>query len=312
MPRVGSVVLATDQGLGYLARDFYNNGVISKVLVRKHSNRPNHTDWYSDWKWLAKENYDWFLEGLDSVLFFETPFDFELVKEAKKRGIKTVLMVMYECTPPLPVKFDLVLSPSELDKQYFPNSLLCKVPVDVEWRKREHAITFVHNAGNGGLGGRNGTREFLDSLKFVKSPARFIIRSQIPLPPISDKRVDVRVGQFDDIWSEGDVFVFPEKFNGLSLPLQEAFASGMLVMCGNRFPMNTWLPTAPMVPVQQVIKDRIAVPIDVAVYNPKDIAKTIDSWFGRGISHYSYLGKKWAEQNTWRKLKETYAAFLSA
>ena len=38
------------------------------------------------------------------------------------------------------------------------------------------------------------------------------------------------------------MFVFPEKFNGLSLPLQEARAAGMLVLATDRFPMNTWLP----------------------------------------------------------------------
>jgi len=40
----GAIVLATDQGLGYLAKDFYDNGIINKVLIYKHSRRKNHTE----------------------------------------------------------------------------------------------------------------------------------------------------------------------------------------------------------------------------------------------------------------------------
>lgn len=307
--KVGSVVLATDQGLGYLAKDFFDNGVVHEVLVRTHSSRTNHFDWYPS----ACKSEEEFLGKIDILLLFETAFDWKIIPRARARGIKTVLMPMYECTQhPLPYQPDLIISPSLLDQQYYPESALLTVPVNVPWRLRERAHVFVHNAGNGGLGGRNGTRELVEAMNYVKSPLKLIIRSQKPLAIPLGEKIDYRFGNFENIWDEGDVFVFPEKFNGLSLPLQEAYASGMLVMCGNRFPMNTWLPNEPLIPVQGYKKERIAVEFDSATISPEIIAKTLDEWYDKDITAYSVKGREWAEQNSWSKLKEVYENVLSS
>lgn len=304
----GSIVLATEQGLGYLAKDFYDNGIIDKVSIHKHSSRTNHYEWYP-----GHVSYDELLDTCDTLLFFETPFDWSIIPKARERGIKTILMVMYECTRnPLPYQPDEIWSPSLLDQQYYPESKLVQVPVNVKHAIRSKAHTFVHNAGNGGLGGRNGTKELLEAIKHVKSPIKLIVRSQIPIKQVDDPRIEYRIGNFDDIWSEGDVFVFPEKFNGLSLPLQEAFASGMAVMAGDRFPINTWLPKEMLIPVAGYHKERIAVEFDCAEFDPIEIAKKIDEWYGRDITHLSLLGKEFGERNSWKTLKETYKKLMSA
>ena len=46
MNNVGTIALATDQGLGYLVRSFFNNGIINKVLIHEHTSRKNHRGWY--------------------------------------------------------------------------------------------------------------------------------------------------------------------------------------------------------------------------------------------------------------------------
>ena len=186
-----------------------------------------------------------------------------------------------------------------------------QVPTDVKWFLRKTANVFVFNAGNGGLGGRNGTKELLEAMKYVKSPIKLIVRSQKPIDEYKDPRIEYRIGTFDDIWSEGDVFVFPEKFNGLSLPLQEAFASGMLVMCGNRFPMNTWLPTEPLIPVSGYKKEKVAVTFDSAIIRPQDIARTIDAWYNKDISKYSEQGRVFNINNSWKIWKEKYINLMS-
>lgn len=308
----GSIVLATDQGLGYLAKDFYDHGIIHKVFIQKHSSRKTHTDWYrpedivSDPEELLK---------CDSLLFFEQVFHWNIIPKARERGVKTVLMPMYECTQfPFPYEPDLVLCPSKLDLRYYEekNATFVPVPVSVPWRLRKKARVFVHNAGNLGLGGRNGTKEVIEAMKYVKSPIKLILRSQEPIYVQPDPRITLETGQlpFHTLWEKGDVFLFPEKFNGLSLPLQEAYASGMLVMCGNRFPMNTWLPNEPLIPVHHYTKEKIAVEFDCAHYDPKEIARCIDSWYGKDISEFSTGGKTWAEQNSWEKLKPLYEACL--
>lgn len=301
--RVGAIVFATEQGLGYLAKDFYNNGIIDEVFVWTHSSRKNHYDWYPN----RQVDPMKFLRKIDTLLCFETPFDWGLVSMAKQMKRKTILMPMYECTNnPMPVKFDLILAPSLLDQKYYPESELVTVPVTANWKLREKAQVFVHNTGNGGLGGRNGTSEILEAMRYIESPIKLIIRTQEPSFTSNDPRVEIRHGSFDDIWSEGDVFLFPEKFNGLSLPLQEAYASGMLVMAGDRFPMNTWLPKEPLIPVKDYQKERVYVTFDSATYDPKEIARRVDTWYNSDITKYSLMGKAWGEQNSWSKLKDNY------
>lgn len=311
--RVGTVCLATDQGLGYLAKSFYDNGLIQEVLVHPHSSRVNHYEWYPDRVHSEQE----LLDICDTLLFFETVFNWKLIVEARKKGIKTILMPMYECTHyPFPYEPDEIWCPSLLDYQFYEqkgkeNLKLVQIPVNIEWKLREKACTFVHNAGNGGLGGRNGTQELLGAMKYVKSPIRLIVRSQVPIAQIDDERIEYRIGNFDDIWSEGDVFIFPEKFNGLSLPLQEAFASGMLVMAGDRFPINKWLPIEPLIPVAGYHKETIAVSFECAEYDLTVLADTIDQWHNQNIKEYSLLGKEFNTNNSWKTLKEKYEMLLS-
>lgn len=309
--KVGSIILATEQGLGYLARDFFTNGLIQKVFIHEHSSRVNHREWYS--RESIVSSTEELLETCQVLIFFETPFEWSIIKKAREKGIKTILIPMYECTRfPFPYEPDEIWCPSALDHKFYgdKSTRQIQIPVNVEWRLREKAKVFVHNAGNGGLGGRNGTKELLEAMEYVKSPIKLIVRSQIPIKIPNDSRIDLRIGTFDDIWSEGDVFIFPEKFNGLSLPLQEAYASGMLLMCGNRFPMNDWLPKESLIPVSGYHKERIAVEFDCAEFSPQEIAKKIDAWYDKDIINYSLLGKTWGQNNSWKKQKEVLEKLL--
>ena len=304
--KIGSTVFATNQGLGVLAKAFYDHGIINKVWIQKHSTRKTHYDWYPDRLMLQEE-----LLECDALLFFETPFNWKLIPQARERGIRTALMPMYECTNfPAPYEPDVYVCPSLLDLEYYKdkNAVFIPVPVKATWRLRERARVFVHNAGNGGIGGRNGTKELLQALPYVKSPIKLIIRTQEKNFTCTDPRVEIRTGTvpYDELFNEGDVFIFPEKFNGLSLPLQEAFASGMLVMAGNRFPINTWLPVDPLIPVDSYKTEKIAVQFESAVYDPREIARTIDTWFDADISDYSREGREFGLQHSFDKLSSKY------
>ncbi len=262
------------------------------------------------------------------MLFFETPFIWELLPYCRSRGVRTFIMPMYECMPAtLPYQPDRFLCPSLLDMAYFPDrSEFLPVPVEVPWRLRGKAEIFVHNSGHGGLRNRNGTYELIEALRFIKSPIRLILRLQpgsilagngaAHLTCMADNRVDWREGNFlyETLYQEGDVFVFPEKFNGLALPLQEACASGMLVMATDRFPMNTWLPNDPLIPSHSHQTARVSprcVEFKEAAIHPKDIAATIDAWYGRDISELSQLGALYAVHNSWQALKQKYLEALS-
>lgn len=318
--KVGAVILATDQGLGYLAKAFFDHGIINKVYIHQHSSRTNHRDWYP--REHVVHSKEALIEECDTIFFIETPFDWKTIVQAREKGKKTVLMPMYECTNnPLPYVPDIILTPSALDQRYFPTGVQINVPVEVPWKLRSYARIFVHNSGNGGLGGRNGTRDVLEAWRHVKSDAKLIVRCQgkLDIPEAlrqfveEDDRISIQFGTVPEaeLFAEGDVFIFPEKFNGLSLPLQEAFASGMLVMCGDRFPMNTWLPKEPLIPVATYKKERLAIEFDSAQFSPLTIAEHVDKWYNSDIAEYSKLGKAWAEQNSWTNLKPLYQKLLA-
>lgn len=308
--KVGCVCLATDQGLGYLAKSFYDHGIVHKVVIQPHSRRPSHPEWYRKEDIIS--NYD--LNYMDAVIFFETPFNWNLIPQLKLWKVKTIFMPMYECTGELKYQPDLIWNPSDLDQQRYPSGTRVTVPASVPWKLRETAKVFVHNAGNGGLGGRNGTKEVIEAMQYVKSPVRLILRSQEPVYGADHPKIDLRIGQVseEELWSEGDAFLFPERFNGLSLPLQEAYASGMLVMAGDRFPMNQWLPREPLIPVDHYTTEKIACQFECAHYDPKVIAHTIDLWYGKDITDFSIRGKVWAELNSWEKLKPVYEEQIAA
>jgi hypothetical protein len=265
---------------------------------------------------------------MDMMLFFETPFDWQLIEWCRNIGVKTVIMPMHECMPAkLPAVPDLMLCPSALDYhcyKYGPcPALFLPVPASdkVTWRERTRAYEWVHNAGHGGLRGRNGTKEVVEAWWYVKSPALLHVRSQsnydedIGRYTSIDRRITYEVGTIpeDRLYSTGDVFIFPEKFNGLSLPLQEAHAAGMLVMATDRFPNTQWLPMDPLIPVLGTHKARIGPPYreyDEAVIDPVMIAKCVDNWYGKEISHYSLLGKEWSKCCSWSVLHRQYIDVL--
>lgn len=341
--KVGSLVFATDQGLGVLAKQFYDNGVITHPVIVRHGSRVNHTEWYPDDtpQFTDLKNAEQrrtiteYLSKLDAVLFLETPFVWELITSMRQRYVKTALMVMYECMPKvLPEKPDLILCPSKLDHQYFPHGYYIPVPApsDIPWVERNQPITtFVHNTGHGGLKGRNGTAELLAATELLKTNAEILIRSQNHFYSgyalftdgrvgseyqFKNPRVKVSIGTLERRWlyEDGDVFLFPEKFNGLSLPLQEAHAAGMVVCTTDRFPNSDWLPSDPLIPVKGYRPCSVSartLSFKEAVLDPKDIANAIDRLYGTDPTELSRAGKVWAEENSWDVLKPEYLRVLS-
>ena len=338
--KVGSLVFATEQGLGRLAKSFYDNGIVTDVMVVAHGRRTENPRWFpgapriSDLR-NAEQYADMraFCSKMDVMLFFETPFRWDLLDWCRECRTRTFLMPMHECMPEhLPSYPDVMLCPSELDMACYRVGVsgppwvsrrgVCSevcvhtpVPVEVRWRPRTRAVLFVHNAGHGGLLGRNGTAEFMEAARHVKSPARLLMRSQEPIPELGG-RVEVRIGTvpFEDLWNEGDVFVFPEKFNGLSLPMQEARAAGMVVAGSDRYPMNSWLPPWALIRVKRYAMSRVAPMCREfleAIVDPKDIAAKIDELYGRDIAEYSEAGRMWASSMSWEALKPKYTEVLS-
>jgi glycosyltransferase involved in cell wall biosynthesis len=323
--RIGTVCYATDQGLGILAKQWFDHRVISDVLVFRHGVRPTHMEWYPPGtrelvdRPFSGPAIDEFLSHVKVMVFFETPFDWDFPDYCRSRGIKTVLVPMYEWHPKYPRhRFDKYICPSLLDQQYFPNSPFIPPPVNPSvWRQRAFATRFLHNAGNIGHRHHKGTAELIQAIPMLSDRVQLTIRAQDErafLRLVSQynhvdlSRVTVELGNrpYGSLFDGYDVYVAPEKFNGLSLPLQEAFAHGLAVMASDRFPANTWLPKRALIPVRGYHRAAIGpsyFEFDEAEVSPVDIAKSMNEMAGQDIRDLSVAGLLWAEENSWRLLR---------
>lgn len=327
MPRIGTVCFETHQGIAHLARDFHRHGLIQRAIVVRHRAYKNLDGefWGPDVRYQLSE-VDSFLQGLDALLLFETDLshDWHVSRLAKQRGIKLILSPMYEYSQfPPPVQPDLVLCPSLLDLDYYKerySSVFIPVPVEQTWKLRERALEFVHNAGHGQHQYAKGTVTLIQAMDHVQAPVKLRIRAQLDDRKMSDlyqrhkhhPKLEWEVGDLpaEQLYGRGDVFINAEQFNGLSLPLQEAWASGMVVATSDRYPANTWLPPEPMIPVKEYVKYRIpggsGIEFDRAVVDPVDVARVIDGMYEQDISRLSLAGREYAEANSWAALKPRY------
>lgn len=322
--RIGSLVRGSNSGLGNMAWEFSRHGLIDKALVVKRRKEVVFLDrfkevrdcWQDD---LTEEDIEWILSDIDVLLIFENEYKRGLTKEAHKRGLKVVVMPMHEGTPYKEMYADIWVCPSSLEmEQPYQGGKKVRINVPVNrdvciWKQRNVAKKFVHNTGRGGANLRNGTVELLASLQYTKEDVDLKIRSQMLPFSEEDSRVSVEfmnVRNYWDLWLHGDVFIFPEKFNGLSLPVQEAVACGYAVMTADRKPFNEWLPKELLIPIKGEEDATMVNTFKSAIIDPRDIAKHLEKWNNQDISQFSLWGKKWAEENSWEALKPKYEKIL--
>ena len=123
--RIGSLVFTTYQGLGILAKSFFDNGIVTDVMTVHHGRREEHPEWYPEayritdlHSAVQTHAMQQFCKSMDAMLFFESPFNWSLLSFCRDNGVRTALMPMYECMPKtLPDEPDLFLCPSQLDRK---------------------------------------------------------------------------------------------------------------------------------------------------------------------------------------------------
>ena len=322
--RIGIIARVDSGGLANQTYDYWKHiHEITKVLVVTSSSPQQNLLRYPEQiiceGFPTLEQIDSFLKDIDIVIAIETAYNWNIFSMAKERDIKTVLIPNYEWTEEyLPVQPDLYLCPSLLERdiyKFYPTkSEYLPFPIDRKifpFKLRTKAETFVFNNGHGGTMGRNGIEALLKAIPLVKSDIKFIIRSQVPVPEIKDKRVDVRIGNVKrtELFNEGDVLLLPRMFGALSLPTWEAVSSGMPVLSTDLYPFNVILPKDWFFKPEKIEKGRTATinrTIDIAFVSPQKIAEKIDEWAGKDITEDSKKADKIAENISWKNLHDKY------
>lgn len=334
--RIGLIARADYTGLGMQTHGFYRHMNPAKTLVidLHHLNgQQNDRDRYPDAEWVRYTPYpeptsghpetrriiDRFLDDLDIVFTCETVYDYHLIHEARRRGIKTVLQYNFEfldhirdSTLAAP---DLFMAPSlwRYDDLKFKNKCFLPAPVDRQdfpFARRNEARTFLHVAGTPALEDRNGTDALVEAWAHVQSDSCLVIRSQKHIQS-RDDRILVTKGltkNHQDLYGIGDVFLMPRKFGGLCLPMNEALSCGMPVIMTDISPQGDFLPPAALVPA--TLSKEVMTKCMIDVYEPdrEALAAKVDELAGdpalvRSLSSQSgVLG----DALSWERLAPVY------
>lgn len=335
--KIGLIARGDKSGLSIQTQDFYRHMNPSKVLLLdlEHLNR-QRTDrsLYPGAMFLPYVPYpstgagspamrgiiNEFLDGLDVVFSCETFYDYYLIEEAQRRGVKTILQYNFELmdyihSPQLP-KPDLFMAPSmwRYDDVPFDNKVFVPVPVDTvkfPFRLRDEAKTFIHPAGVPTTQDRNGTHSLMGAWRQVKSNAQLLIRS----PQTEYRATDGRIRCIKEavecntqLYHDTDVFIMPRKYAGLSLPLNEAMALGLPVVMTDLSPQNEFL--HPQSLVSTVFAGRIMTKmlVDVHEANQLALAAKVDQLAGSPelVKELSEWSGTVANTISWNRMKPVY------
>lgn len=325
MKRYGLIGTCYNAGISNIAWGFAENLNMKTLLVdtKPYAKFPERFANHRFTKQIDQSDIDWLLQDIDVVMAIETPYNWDVFRQAKERGVKVVFMPMIEWLDrnrPELQHVDMFLSPSKYTTRLLgpimrPGQRLleipCELPVDLKKftrRKITHAHTFLHVGGHGGIGGRNSTLELLKAIKLVKSPAKFIIRSQVPLVgKYDDPRITYIEGNVKNYWElydQGDVWVMPWKYGAAVLGLQESMAAGLLPLITDMPPFNQFMPHDLLI-TPKSLEWRTWHAGQKEIYaeqSPELIAQKIDEMYNKDIRQLLNWAKTTSEMWSWNIL----------
>lgn len=343
--KLGLVAYAENTGLGAQTKAYYDHlqPALTMVLDRSAS-RDNtfYPDRFPERRMIVPglptaAECDAFLDAIDVLLLAETSPTLYLMRTARRRGIKIVLVPNYEyyfgfAAPRLP-RPDLFLLPStwHMDeypdpKMYFPVPLTPKLAENL----RKTATNFLHIAGRPIFPDRNGTIDVLECLRYVKSTVTVTIRCQVPA--VLDHLIDEHGQEIpdnvtlvsdgydyattDELYADQDVLLMPRRFGGLCLPVNEAIERGMPVVMPDISP-NGWLPKQWLIPAEQMGERKLANMVAVYDIDAEKLAAMIDAfatepdWFATCRTIAAQMAQDYSWERLGPKLLDVLQSVLS-
>jgi hypothetical protein len=337
-PRLGLVAYGTATGLGYQTKAIYDHLRPAKTLLIDLSHRkrlPLHPEWFPGAQVVRDaptvQDIAEFLDGLDVVLACETPANYGLFDQARKRGIRSVLAYNFEFLDyfrdpwlPRPTVF---AAPSpwnvhRMDQGPFPIVWELPVPVDptgILQRQVTEARAFLHIGGRPAAYDRNGTLDFIYLAGQCRDlDAEWIVTCQSPTEDITralrGTHVTLVADMPDpaDLYRVGDVMVLPRRFGGLCMPAREAVTAGMPVIMPRIEPNTSWLPPEWLVPATLAGSFQAKTSIDLWQTDMQALEALV-----RRLNADPGLVQEWAKDArdiatrwTWDALLPVYRTFL--
>ncbi|MCH7726401.1 MAG: glycosyltransferase, partial [Planctomycetes bacterium] len=115
------------------------------------------------------------------------------------------------------------------------------------------------------------------------------------------------------LYQDGDVLLFPARFNGIGLEQLEAMASGMPVIATDAPPMNE-SPCLDIIRIasQQVAQRRRARPILEYTPSASHLAKLLRTWHGHTITEHSRTARRFAESRSWQQATNRFMEAITS
>lgn len=321
--RLGLIAVSSKTGLGYQTRDYYRHLNPLKTMVVDISainGKTQNPHWYPNGIFIngfpREREIELFLNDLDVVLTAETPYNFELFSIAKRRGVKTVCVENpefydYFKYPHLPMP-DLIILPSnwmEAEIRAHAEPLGTQVvqlhhPVDrgvFKFNLRK-SKKFVHVAGNPAVNDRNGTFDAL-----AACPQLIVVTQKEHLAKMirarySGSRVFDNLEDNLELYNLGDILVFPRRYGGNCLPLNEALSCGMPVIMPNISPNNNLLPGEWLVPAYENGYFEPRGRVNLYSVDVQKLMEKIDWFINCDIEKESEKANQIAESISWKEL----------
>lgn len=326
----GLIAVATKSGLGYQTKDYYEHLNPDRTLVvdiSAHNGMEQNYHWYPDA--LVSVGFPRpdvirnFLYGLRTVLTAETPYNYDLYAIAREMGVKTVCVVNYEFFdwfkyPDYPTP-DVIVSPSSWHSSEIEE--FCKSrgikyyqihhPVDRQrfpFRLRT-TKKFLHIAGNPATFDRNGTWDAMNAI-----PDGNVVTQNEELArhlrmKYRHSSVWTKVEDPNFMYNLGDVLVFPRRYGGNCLPLNEALSSGMPVIMPDIEP-NRILPEEWLVPAEVTGSFEPRTKIDLYSVDPEALREKVEWFKNCQIETESIKADEIAQTISWEALKPKWEAIL--
>lgn len=212
---------------------------------------------------------DSFLDAVDALIYIEHPCykddGYNIVLEAKKKNKIVVGIPMWEWWPERKnwsLKTDILIAVTNFTKKYLDalsNTLHChgyihnwhgnvistKWGVNLEcfkFKERKVANKFVFINGNGGHKLRKASDIVSEVFSRKGAPPLLVYSQQKEkIAQFSSPNIEVVYRNFsnrEDVYFEGDVFLFPSYWEGLCHGVYEAQAVGGIVVTSSQPPMN--------------------------------------------------------------------------
>lgn len=272
--KLGIIARADKTGLGNQTRNLARMLNPAKIMIIDSTAFNKNQQYFETYKDYASfiingfpssTQVQYFLRGLDAVLTCELFYNNDFISLANARGVRTYNQFNYEFLDNLvnprllvPTKF---LSPSkwmlEDMQQRFPNRVEYLPPpinhndfAEVKHvnLSRSGRPRFLHVVGRQAVNDRNGTIDLLESLKYTKEDFELVLKVQTSSPVLEQYKSDKVTLDYSsplnevDLYRNFDALIFPRRYAGLSLPMNEALMSGLPVIMTDIEPNNLVLP----------------------------------------------------------------------